>query len=154
MDLNELKEEITDKIMSELTEAYISKEDKARLYANIRKVLKKYGMRGTMSVRDLSVLTVTINSGKLDLEAYFTARGRGKNLLEPRGIEFSPAYEENLIDDEDKPRFKKILDFFKEMDAAMKGEDYYDRSDRHHDYVDVSHYHYISIGQKKPYKKL
>ena len=47
--------------------AYVSQEKKKQLAPKIKEVLKKYGMKGTISVNNHSTLVVTIKEGKLDM---------------------------------------------------------------------------------------
>ena len=43
--------------------AYVSKQDKAELAPGIKAVLKKYSMKGSISVRNHSTLVVKISQG-------------------------------------------------------------------------------------------
>ena len=47
--------------------AYISQQDKRDLSPGIKKVLKTYNMKGTISIRHHSTLIVTLTEGELDL---------------------------------------------------------------------------------------
>ena len=47
--------------------AYINQEDKKRLAPNIKAVLKKYGVKGTISISHHSNLVVRLKEGKVDL---------------------------------------------------------------------------------------
>ena len=47
--------------------AYISQEEKKELLPGIKKVLKTYNMKGTVSIRHHSTLIVTLTEGELDL---------------------------------------------------------------------------------------
>ena len=47
--------------------AYISQQDKRDLLPGIKKVLKTYNMKGTVSIRHHSTLIVTLTEGELDL---------------------------------------------------------------------------------------
>ena len=46
--------------------AYVSQTDKKELSVGIKKVLKKYNMKGTIAVRHHSTLVVNIQSGPID----------------------------------------------------------------------------------------
>ena len=52
--------------------AYISQQDKKDLAPAIKAVLKKYGMKGTISINHYSSLVVTIQSGVLDFSGHFS----------------------------------------------------------------------------------
>ena len=47
--------------------AYVSQEMKKELKPAIKAVLKKYGMKGTIAVRDHMVLVCNLKKGKLDI---------------------------------------------------------------------------------------
>ena len=47
--------------------AYINQEDKKRLAPKIKEVLKKYGVKGTISISHHSNLVVRLKEGKVDL---------------------------------------------------------------------------------------
>ena len=46
--------------------AYFSQEDKAKLAPTVKAILKKYGLKGSVSVRSHMVFTLKIKSGKID----------------------------------------------------------------------------------------
>ena len=50
--------------------AYVSQQDKAKLAPQIKKVLNKYGMKGSISIRHHSSLVVTLQSGAIDFGEY------------------------------------------------------------------------------------
>ena len=106
--------------------AYINQETKAKLLPGIKDVLNRYGMKGTVSIRDYCCLVVTLQSGKLPLKGSYDKL-------------YSSRY------------FGKIVKFCDELEAAMdKGN--HDHSDSQTDYFDVGWYKGIYIGTgKKPY---
>jgi len=50
--------------------AYVSQQDKKELAPAIKKVLSKYGMKGSISIRHHSTLVVTLQSGAIDFKDY------------------------------------------------------------------------------------
>ncbi len=113
--------------------AYVSKEMKENRVPAIKAVLKKYGMKGTISILRGSTLLVKLSAGKLqfaDIEN-----------VNPYHIQTS--YE----------GIARI--FLTDLISAMKGPDWYDRSDISTDYFDIAYYIRINIGSyDKPYKKI
>jgi len=108
--------------------AYVSQEDKKQLAPAIKAVLKEFGMKGSISVRNHSTLVVNLKKGEVD---------------------FGDAhYQVNTywIDDHfaEKPVAKKFLN--KLLDA-MKGPSYFNDDDAMTDYFSRSHYTDINIGQ-------
>ncbi len=115
--------------------AYVSQELKAKLAPTIKAVLKKYNMKGTLSVNHHSTLVLTIKSGVLDF---------GQDAH--RGHIDVNVY---WLDDHYTGKAK---DFLKEVYEAMKGPDFFDHSDIQSDYFHRSHYIDINVGRwDKPY---
>jgi hypothetical protein len=110
--------------------AYVSKEDKAKLAPLVKAVLKKYDMKGTISVRNHSSLVVKLTKGPI---------GFGSN---------DATVNEHWID---RNYEGKAREFLSELVVAMKGPDFFDRSDSQSDYFHCSHYIDIHIGYDKPY---
>jgi len=110
--------------------AYISQEEKKARMPAIKAVLKKYAMKGTVSIRNHSTLVVKVKEGKLpfnsgDVNVYHIDR----------------FYE------------GEIRNFLNELLAAMKGDDWFDKSDSMTDYFHTAFYNDIKIGDwQKPYK--
>lgn len=125
--------------------AYCSQETKAKLAPAIKAVLKKYGMKGTISVKNHSTLCVTIKSGKLDIVSNYNSIAANK----PRQgwQEFKPAVALDVNQYWYSTQFSgDCLDFVSELIAAMKGPDYFDESDSMTDYFHCSHYMDCRIG--------
>lgn len=110
--------------------AYMNQQRKAQRMPGIKAVLKKYGMKGSVRVRNHSTLVVTLTSGPLDI-------GNVNEFW----------IEEHYAND---PRAR---DFLLELKDAMLGDDYYDHSDSQIDYFNCSHYIDICAGRwNKPYQ--
>ena len=133
--------------------AYVSKETKAALAPAIRAVLKKYGVKGPIAVRNHSALVVTIREGALDFIG--EANQFNREYAERTGQRFYPVtdyYQANPYKGEDAYSDPTVGAFFKELTAAMRGDIWYDNSDIMTDYFDTAYYLYINIGRwDKPY---
>ena len=115
--------------------AYVSQELKAKLAPQIRAVCKKHGVKGSLSVRNHSTLVLTIKSAKHNLLDDYVSTCRPDKYHQVN-VYWVDTY------------FKgKTKDFLIEVLAAMKGPDWYDRSDSQTDYFDTSHYYSIDIGK-------
>ncbi len=116
--------------------AYVSQEDKKALAPQIKKVLSKYGMKGSISIRHHSTLVVTLQSGEIDFGEYTHGDGY---------IQVNTYHIEN--------HYKgKAQAFLTELLAAMKGPGWFDKSDAMTDYFHVKHYCDINVGKwNKPY---
>ena len=114
--------------------AYMSQENKRKLAPGIQSVLKKYGMKGSISVRNYSTLCVNISSGSMDFQHSHDDKYTQVNVYH---IE---RYYEG-----------KQKDFLKELYAAMSIGNF-DNSDAFTDYFHVGWYNEINIGKwNKPY---
>ena len=115
--------------------AYVSQTDKKELSIGIKKVLKKYNMKGTIAVRHHSTLVVNIQSGAIQFDH---TDGDGHTQVNPYWIH---------------EHFEGVAkEFLTELLAEMKGVEYFNNDDAQTDYFNRSHYTDINIGQwDKPY---
>ena len=116
--------------------AYVSQQDKAKLAPEIKKVLSKYGMKGSISIRHHSTLVVTLQSGAIDFGEYT----HGDGYIQVNVYHIERHYK------------GKAQAFLTELLAAMKGPEWFDKSDSMTDYFHVKHYCDINVGKwNKPY---
>lgn len=117
--------------------AFMSQDKKKELAPAIKAVLKKFKMKGTISVKHHSALVVTIKSGEINFSDF---HDRGYEQVNPYGIDHH--YE------------GVAKEFLLELkDAMMKGN--WDKSDSQTDYFNVGWYIDINIGKfDKPYELL
>lgn len=114
--------------------AYMNQEKKAKIAAKMKPVLKKYGLKGSLSVHNHSSITLTIKSGSIDFGGSH--------------VQVNPYW----LDDhyKDRPVALKAL---KEIKQALLAADYYDNSDAQVDYFDTAYYYNINVGRwNKPYE--
>lgn len=128
--------------------AYMSQEKKKSLVPGMRKVLDKYGMKGTFSVNHHSTLIATIRSGSININdpSYYNV-DRFCDGFDPLTVETLEPNEYWL-----KEAYNgKLKDFLIELrDAMMIGN--HNNSDIYTDYFDVGWYIDIRIGDYgKPY---
>ena len=115
--------------------AYVSQENKAELAPAIKKVLNKYGMKGSISIRHHSTLVVTLQSGAIQFE-----HSHGDGYTQVNVYHIESHYEGHA------------QKFLTELLAAMKGPSYFNNDDAMTDYFHRSHYTDINIGKwNKPY---
>jgi antitoxin component of RelBE/YafQ-DinJ toxin-antitoxin module len=113
--------------------AFMNQEMKKKLAPGIKEVLKKYGMKGTLAVRDHMVLVVNIKEGVLPFEDY---------------EQVNPYHVSRFYEGEKR-------NFLTELLAAMRGDMWYDNSDAMTDYFDTAYYMNINVGNwNKPYKQV
>ena len=123
--------------------AYVSQEKKKELAPQIKAVLKKFGMKGSISVRHHSSLVVNIKSGKLDVLGALPVSEYG-----PRDyVQVNTCWIEENYDD------ATVVEFLTELKSAMEGPNFFNHDDSMTDYFHRSHYVDINVGQfDKPYQ--
>jgi hypothetical protein len=132
--------------------AYISQEKKKRLAPKIKEVLKKYDMKGTIAVNNHSTLVVNLKSGRLDLMECARKHisqeniSRGFAAIDDLGghHQVNPYW---CVTWAKEVGEYEIANFYEELILAMKGDDWYDRSDIQYDYFDIAYYIDINVGQ-------
>lgn len=131
--------------------AYMNQEKKKKLAPQIKAVLKKYSMKGTVAVRNHSSLVVNLKEGRLDIIGNYNA------VMEEKGGQVRSNYmdvNQYWIDDN---YTGEVRDFLNDLKDAMngKGTDIknHDRSDTMTDYFDVGWWVDINVGHyNKPYR--
>jgi hypothetical protein len=136
--------------------AYVSQERKQSLAPAIKAVLKKYGVKGSLSVRNHSTLVLNLKSGSIDFIENFietdskVMHGRKMSqdqidyIRKNQSVDVNPYwYHEHFSG--------KAKNFLKEVLTVMnKGN--HDNSDIQTDYFDVGWYVNVNIGKwNKPY---
>lgn len=111
--------------------AYMNKERKAERAPAIKKILKKYGLKGSLSVRNYSTLALKIKDVRGLFESHMDDFKRNW------GLSINPYHYNNF-----SPEITKLFD---ELTAAMYGKDYFDHSDPMTDYFHTSHYISIDV---------
>ena len=129
--------------------AYVSQEMKAKIAPVIKALCKRYGVKGSLSVRHHSTLTLTISSGSIDFFESVNRLGRKSN-----DDMFREQHDHMQVNTYwCHAHFDGVArEFLVEAVAALKGPDFFDNSDIQTDYFHCSHYIAINIGRwDKPY---
>jgi len=132
--------------------AYMSQEKKAKIAPVVKAILKKYGVKGSLSVRNHMTLCLTIKSGTIDFignsnrvcgkDFYQVSRGFTPNTYGYSDV--NPYHFKDHYDGE-------ALKFLKEIFTAMNDGNW-DKSDIQTDYFNVGWYVDVNIGRwNKPY---
>ena len=111
--------------------AYMNQETKAKIAPEIKKVLAKYDLKGTLAIRHNATLVLTLKQGKVDLTAL-----QDKSINHYHLDQYDPSYSH----------------IFRELVNAMN-QGNHDNSRPEFDQFDVGWYIEICVGRyDKPYK--
>jgi len=131
--------------------AYFNQDRKAERAPAIKAILKKYGVKGSLSVRHHSTFVLNIKSGSIDFVENFIKTDTDKMsqdqieyIRNNKSLDVNPYWYQEHYSGE-------ALAFLKEVFTAMnKGN--HDNSDIQSDYFDVGWYVDVNIGSwNKPY---
>jgi len=123
--------------------AYFNQDKKATIAPLVKKILAKYGLKGTLSVRNHSTLTLTVKSGKIDFIGNFNETCDPKYAAKS-SIDVNHYWYHDHFSDVAK-------EFLGEVIEAMNTGNW-DNSDAQIDYFDVGHYINVQVGRwNKPY---
>jgi hypothetical protein len=132
--------------------AYVSPELKAKLAPQIKAVLKKYNVKGSISVNNHSTLVVTVKSSLIDFIGNYNKTTVERDPCDSRKINKADGYIQVNTYHYNKHFSGKAVKFLKELDSAMNIGNY-DHSDIQVDYFCVGFYTNINIGKwDKPYE--
>ena len=138
--------------------AYMNQEKKSKIAAALKPILKKYGVKGTLSVRNHSTICLTLKSGNIDFIENFiktdidspVARKMSQDQIDylrrNRNMDVNPYWFQEHFSGVAK-------EFLSEAFQALKAADWYDESDAQTDYFNTAYYVDLNIGKwNKPYE--
>jgi hypothetical protein len=122
--------------------AYMNQEKKAVIASALKPVLKKYGVKGTLSVRNHSSIVLNVKAGTIDFYGDYGDREDARKF----GIQVNPYwFHDHFVG--------RAKEFLTEAFNALKSAGYYNNSDAMTDYFDTAYYYDINIGKwNKPYE--
>jgi hypothetical protein len=131
--------------------AHITQDEKKVIAPIVKDICKKYGVKGSLSIRHHSTIVLTIASGELDFIGNYNKVAGAFH----RNERFSPATESLDINVYwyEKHFDGKVKEFLSEVIPALKGKGWFDKSDIMTDYFHVKHYFDVQVGKwNKPYQ--
>ena len=127
--------------------AYMNQERKSKIAQNLKPILKKYGIKASLAVRNHSSIVLNIKSGTIDFIGNFNSSintQRGDRKAEG-SIDVNPYWYQEHFSGVAK-------EFLTEAMTALKSADWYDKSDIQSDYFNIAYYVDINVGKwNKPY---
>lgn len=132
--------------------AYMNQDKKALIAAALKPILKKYGIKGSLAVRNHSTIVLNIKAGKIDFIKNFNETVVRQPRYNDR--QFTPAKDSIQVN----PYWFQehfsgtAVKALQEIFRAMKGAGWYDNSDAQTDYFDTAYYVDVNIGRwNQPY---
>ena len=137
--------------------AYMNQERKAKIATALKPILAKYGVKGSLSVRNHSSIVLTLKSGKIDFvenyiatdKAGFTGKKMSQDQIDHirknQSLDVNPYWFQEHFSG-------KAKEFLTEAFKALKSADWYDESDAMTDYFNTAYYVDLTVGKwNKPY---
>ena len=137
--------------------AYMNGERKAKIATAIKPILAKYGLKGSLSVRNHSSIVLTLKSGKIDFIENYIKTDAEKPYAKHFSADQVAYIRKNQSIDVNPYWFQEHFsgvakDFLSEAFQALKAADWYDESDAQTDYFNTAYYVNLNIGKwNKPY---
>jgi len=132
--------------------AYMNQQKKAIIAQNLKPILKKYNVKGTLSVRNNMSIALTVKSGEID----FIKNFNDTVAQQPGGFRNGSLAEKYISVNTYwfQEHFSgKAKEFLAEAKSALMSAGWYDKSDAQYDYFDTAYYIDIDIGKwNKPYE--
>ena len=130
--------------------AYVSPEMKAKIAPVIKALCAKYGVKGTLAVRHNSTLVLNIRQGEIDFISNINEVAKSRFGADAKYV--AKDYVSVNVYHVENNYTGRAKEFLLQAVAALKGEDYFDKSDMMTDYFHCSHYVDINVGKfDKPY---
>jgi hypothetical protein len=128
--------------------AHMNQEKKAKIADAIKPILKKYGIKGSLSVNHHSTVVLTLKSGKIDFVANMNRVCGSSHYQTSRGfkpsnkgyIQVNPYWVQEHYDGD-------ALEFLTLAIKALKSAGWYNNSDAQIDYFDTAYYIDINVGR-------
>jgi hypothetical protein len=117
--------------------AYVTQEEKRTIAPVVKKILKKYGQKGTLSIRHHSSLVLKLK----DVAGMFTFKD---DFDRKWGLDVNPYHYQNHYNDS-----PEVVQMLHELFAALKGENYFNHDDPMTDYFCRKHYVDIKVVADK-----
>jgi hypothetical protein len=134
--------------------AYMNQTKKQTIASKVKPILAKYGVKGSLSVRNHSTIVLKLTSGSVDFIGDMSDERH--NLLGSRTIDKDELRKRYNLDVNPywyhEHYTGTALAFLSEIIPAMKGADWYDKSDAQVDYFNTAYYYDVNVGSwDKPY---
>lgn len=132
--------------------AHMNQERKARIATALKPILTKYGVKGSLSVRNHSTIVLTLKSGKIDFVENFIQTDSDKACVRRMDVKQLELLRERQNLDVNPYWFQEHFSgqarkFLTEAFTALKSADWYDESDAQSDYFNTAYYVDVNVGK-------
>jgi hypothetical protein len=133
--------------------AYVNQEMKSKIAAAVKPILAKYGVKGSLSVRNHMAIVLTLKSGKIDFIGNSNRVCGNSHYQVSRGFNPNTSGYASVNKYSYQDHYDGLAQaFIAEAITALQSAGWYDRSDAMTDYFDTAYYIDINIGRwDKPY---
>lgn len=127
--------------------AYMNQEKKKVIAQRVKPILEKYGVKGTFAVRNHSAICLNIQKGKIDFIRNYSEIAVSEGRARPSRA----SLDVNMYWYKEQFSGEALL-FLIEVERALKGQEWFDKSDIQSDHFHTAYYINVNIGQwNKPY---
>jgi hypothetical protein len=134
--------------------AYMNQEKKQKIAEKVKPLLKKYGVKGSLSVRNHSTIVLTLSEGKLDFIGDLSPERNsvlGHYQIDKDKLRESYNLDVNVYWYQEHYTGKS-KEFLGEAIKALKSADWFDKSDISTDFFHTAYYVDLNVGKwNKPY---
>ena len=135
----------------------MNQEKKAKIAVAIKPILKKYGVKGSLSVYNGSTIVLTVKSGSIDFVKNYIDTDRNKLSAKKMDDKYIAYVQKNQYLDINPYWYEEHFngsakEFLEESFKALKSVNWYNNTDIQSDYFDIAYYVDVKIGKwDKPY---
>jgi hypothetical protein len=127
--------------------AYMNQEKKAKIQGKLKPILAKFGLKGSLSVRNHSSICLLIKSGPIDFIGNSNETCSRDQYQVAQGFKVSKETYTDVNPYHYKSHFSGIAkEALDEILPAMYSADYYDESDAMTDYFNTAYYVHVTVG--------
>ena len=137
--------------------AYMNQERKQKIATMLKPILAKYGVKGSLSVRNHSTIVLNLKSGKIDFIENYIKTDTDKPYANKMSQDQVDYIRNNQSLDVNPYWFQEHFtgdakEFLTKAFNALKSAGWYDESDAMTDYFNTAYYVDVNIGKwNKPY---
>ena len=132
----------------------MNQEKKAIINNLMKPILKKYNVKATLSVDNMSTINLNIKSSAFDLVGIYNKKLQKEQSWKYPNETFCSRENFQLSDGWVSESYEgKELAFFEEAFTTLRSAGYYNNTNSQINYFDAAYYYYIKVGQwNKPYQ--